>query len=114
MESFFSVQLMVDAAREEQKKQLEYVLVAQRCVGITAHIIENGCIRIRFETSYKGELEWKVYSMHYMTLSNFFLKFAGEYFEPFYLELVFKDDKIKVSAHKIACHMTHTQTHART
>jgi hypothetical protein len=56
MESFFSVQLMVDAAREEQKKQLEYVLVAQRCAGITAHIIENGCIRIRFETSYKGEL----------------------------------------------------------
>jgi hypothetical protein len=56
MESFFSTQLMVDAAREEQKKQLEYVLVAQRCAGITAHIIENGCIRIRFETSYKGEL----------------------------------------------------------
>ena len=47
---------MVDAAREEQKKQLEYVLVAHRCAGITAHIIENGIIRIRFETSYKGLL----------------------------------------------------------
>lgn len=52
---------MVDAAIEEQKKQLEYVLVAHRCVGITGQIVENNCIRIRFETSYKGELhEWNL------------------------------------------------------
>ena len=50
----FSAQLMADAAREEQKKQLEYVLVSQRCAGITAHVIESDRIRIRFETSYKG------------------------------------------------------------
>lgn len=69
---------MVDAAMEEQKQHLECVLVVQRCAGITAHVIENGCIRIRFETSYKGE-----------------------YFEPFYLELVFKSDKIELSWHTI-------------
>ena len=64
---------MVDAAREEQKKQLEYELVALRCAGITAHIVENGCIRIRFETSYKGELAitmntCKVFSVHCMSI----------------------------------------------
>ena len=69
MDCFFSAQLMVDAAREEQKKQLEYELVALRCAGITAHIVENGCIRIRFETSYKGELyECKVRSVHCMSI----------------------------------------------
>ena len=53
---FFSAQLMMNAAREEQKKQLEYLLVAHRCAGVTAHTVEKGCTRIRFETSYKGEL----------------------------------------------------------
>ena len=54
---------------EEQKQHLECVLVAQRCAGITAHVIENGCIRIRFETSYKGEE-----AMHHV--SRFLNKFV--------------------------------------
>ena len=50
-------QLMVKAAKEEQLKQVEYVLVAHRCVGVTAQIVEKGSVRIRFETSYKGTKE---------------------------------------------------------
>ena len=48
---------MVKAAKQEEMKQLEYVLVAHRCVGVTAHIVEKGCVRLRFETSYKGRAE---------------------------------------------------------
>ena len=52
-----TLQLMVKAAKQEEIKQLEYVLVAHRCVGITAHIVEKGFVRLRFETSYKGTIE---------------------------------------------------------
>ena len=45
---------MVKAAKQEARTQLEYELIAHRCVGITAHIIKSGCVRLRFETSYKG------------------------------------------------------------
>ena len=40
-----------------------------------------------------------------------FTTFLGEYFEPFYLELEFKGDKIEVSLHNLMEHAYHNIVH---
>jgi hypothetical protein len=65
-------EIVVKAAQEEERRHLDYLLVAHRCAGTTAQILRKGRVRIRFETAYRGE-----------------------YFEPFYLELEFTGKEIK-------------------
>lgn len=75
-------EIVLKAARQEKKRQYEYILVAHRCAGTTASVVERErgvrSVRVRFETSYKGE-----------------------YFEPYYLELEFVGRRIKASWYTI-------------
>ena len=75
--------------------QMEYTLVAHRCVGTTASIVQKGKVRVRFETSYKGGLHCSLCSHRY-TFTVLLLG-IGEYFEPFYLELEFTGRRLKVN-----------------
>jgi hypothetical protein len=71
-------EILVKAAQDEEKRQLEYLLVAHRCAGTTARILKKGRVRIQFETTYRGE-----------------------YFEPFYLELEFTGKEIEYRWHTL-------------
>lgn len=40
----------------EKERYLNYLLSAQRLVGVTADVVGKGKVRIRYETCYKGNL----------------------------------------------------------
>lgn len=48
------MQMIYKAAVHENNKHLNYLVSAQRLVGVTAEVLSKGKVRIQYETSYKG------------------------------------------------------------